>query len=901
MTRGSASGDSTGVSPSGKLTRGWARVSAAWRALTQRRQLDAEMDEEMRFHVEMETAKNVREGMSPEDARRKALVDFGGMTQAREAHRAVRGMPWLEDAAADARYALRGMRRSPALAGAAILTLALGIGANTAIFSAVNAVILRPLPYPHADRLVMISEDNPEKGWVRQYAAPANFMDWRARVHAFQDMAAYMDGGGATIVVNDVAQRIRSRGVTGTYFDVLGARAELGRTFDSAETWDTGTPLAILSHQLWVDAFGSNRSVIGTHVMIDGTSTEIVGVMPASFSFAADTIDVWQNTAFTHGFAATVAFRRAHFIRVIGRMKPGVTADAANAELQTVVTQLQHEFPETNRVMGADLVPLHEYLIGDVKPALLVLQAAVALLLLIACVNVGNLMLVHALGREREASLRLTLGAGHGRLVRQAFTESLVLSALGGIAGLGLGWYGTRALAALQPTGMLPVANVTMDVRVLLAIFAVTTLAGLFFGIAPALWTTRRAPAEVLKEGGRGGVGHRVRRWGDVLVAAEIALALTLTLGAGLLVRSFWRLQQVHPGIETRGALAVGIRLGSSYDSAAKRIAFFDDLRSRARALPGVTGVALATVAPLSGYAFSSDYHIMGRGPEDYGTEIGHDRVTPEYFRMLQVPLVAGRAFTDADRDGSTPVVIINQALAEKEFHGRSAVGEQITFDKHPDSSSVWRTIVGVVGNIHESGLAAEPKIMAYTAFAQTPNSYMTLVARTDGDLGALATALRRVVADMDRGIALAQVQPLAVLEQRSIARQRFIMSLILVFATTGFALAVVGIYGVMAQMARRRTREMGIRLALGARAGEVQWLVLRHSLGLVAAGTLGGLLAAFAGTRAIRTLLYNTAPTDPLTFIAVPLLLAGTAALASWLPALRASRTQPAVTLREE
>ena len=881
----------------------WLRgLRARLRALLRREAADRDLQAEIRMHLELEAEQNRRRGMSPAEARRQAAIAFGGVDVAREAHRDVLGIRWIEDTIADARFALRTLVRNPVLSGAAILTIALGIGANTAIFSVVNAVILRPLPFPRADQLVMLSEDNPEKGWRRQVAAPANYLDWKQRVHAFADVAAYEPGGGATLTGVGEPQRIRFRGVTGNYFTVLGVRPALGRVFTPEETWKSGSPVAVISDRMWRDVFGAAPATVGRTIAINGTRTEIVGVMPPSFSYAADTVDVWQPVAWDPQNRGQIFFRRAHWLRVIARLNPGVTAQAADAEFQTVVRQLQTEHPETNRVMGADLVPLHDFLIGDVRTPLLLLQVAVGLLLLIACANVGNILLVQAVGREREASLRLTLGAGRGRLVRQALTESLVLSALGGIAGVTLGWWGTHLFAALQPNGKLPVPIVPLDIRVLLAMLFLTTATGLLFGIAPALWSARRLPAEVLREGERGS-SQRVRRWGDMLVVGELALALMLTVGAGLLLQSVRRLEQVDPGVDARGVLAVGISLPSGYDSTPQQIAFFDALRQNVRALPGVTDAGVALVPPFGGVGYTSDFHIAGRPANEYGTEIAHDYVSPEYFSTLRIPLLAGRLLSPADRAGAVPVVVINQALARKFFHEQDPVGQRITFDKIPDSTSVWRTIVGVVGDVRQQGLAVEPLIEAYEAFAQNGNSYMTLLARTHSDAAAraLLPAVRSVVARLDPTLALAQAQSLEHMEQRSIASQRFIMLLLVAFAGTGFVLAIVGVYAVMAQLGRRRTREMGIRIALGARMGEVQWLVVRHGLRLVAVGLTIGAVGALAATRAIRALLYEVSPGDPPTFLAVLTLLTLTALAASWLPAARASRADPATALRAE
>ncbi len=862
---------------------------------------DRRLHEEMQFHLAREIEKHLAAGLSPDEARRRALIDFGGVTQTLEAHRGVRRGIWLEEIPGDVRQALRALRRSPVFAATAILTLAVGIGANTAIFSVVRAVILRPLPFPHAERLVMLSEDNPEKGWHRESVAPANYFDWKERVAAFEDAAAYTQGGGSTLSSNGQATQIQVRGVTGNYFSVLGVDVERGRTLHEAETWQQGPGVAVISHRLWAEALGADPSVIGRTVTLDGSPVQIVGVMPSSFGFAADSVDLWQAMGWDPSVRSQAFFRRAHWVRVIARLKPGVMPAAADAQFQTVVRQLQVENPVINRAMGADLVPLQEFLIGDLKAPLLILQGAVGLLLLIACANVANLLLAQAVGREREMSLRLTLGARTGRLVRQALTESVVLASLGGLAGLALGWLGTRALAALQPGGMLPVRSVPMDLAVLAWVMILTTLTGLTFGIAPAVWSASRLPAEVLKEGGKGSTGSRSKRWSAALVVAELALALVLTAGAGLLVRSFWRLQGMAPGIDPAGVTAIGIRLPSGYETADKQIAFFNTVIERAGALPGVTNAAAGLVAPLGGNSYTSDFHIGGRPPEEYGTEVVRETITSDYFRTLGIPLRGGRFFTPADRKGSAPVTIINQTLARQYFRGQNPVGQLITFDKTPDSSSVWRTIVGVVGDVRQRGLALEPQVEAYEPIGQQSNSYMTLLVRAPGSAAEVVPNVRKLLASLDASLAPALVATLPALVSRSIARQRFLMTVLLVFAATGLLLAIVGVYGVMAQLAARRTREMGIRLALGARATQVRWLVLRHALGLLAGGLGVGLVTALMAARAMKALLYGVTPADPGTFGVVTVMLVLTGLLASWLPALKASRADPATTLRVE
>lgn len=878
-------------------------IRARLRALFRRSATEREMDREIGFHIEQETRRNIQAGLTPDEALRRARIAFGGTDWVREEHRDARGTRWIEDAVADTRFGLRSLLRNPVLAATAIITLALGVGANTAIFSVVNAVMLRPLPFPASDRLVKLSEDNPEKHWVQQTAAPANYVDWAERVQAFAGVAAYTPGGHTTLSGDGEAVMFNDASVSGNFFSVLGIPALLGRVFRDDETWAHGTPVAIISDRLWRTRFGGDSTILGRTLQFDEMPTEIVGVVSASYEFPNPKVDVWTPMGWKPTDRSQDWFRRAHWLGVVARLKPGVTLDGADAQFQGVVRQLQIEYPKTNRVMGADLMPLQQFLTGNVRTPLLILLGAVALLLLIACANVGNLLLVQALGRERESALRLTLGAGRGRLIRQALTESLLLSLFGGIVGSALGWAGTRGLTALQPAGMLRVTDVPVDWRLLAYIVVLTTASGLLFGLAPALWRGRRSPAEVLKEGGRSGSGGaRIRRWGNGLVVAEVSLALMLTVGAGLLLKSFWNLGQVDPGFDPTNVLTVGMALPQArYDTATKVIAFYDQLQERVRALPGVSGGAAVLLPPLSGGGWTSDYHIGGRPADRYGTEIAHRVASPGYFRVMRVPLKAGRFFTDADRDGAPKVVLINESLARLEFHGQNPLGQQIAFERTVDTGTVWMTIVGVVGDEHQNTLADAPQIEVFQPFAQKPNSFMTLVARTSSDPDGLVPAVRRVIADLDPHVAIATLNTMEHLRSSALATQRFITILLLAFAGAGLLLSTVGVYGVIAQLARRRTREMGIRIALGAPAGEVQWLVVNQGLRLVGFGVLLGTLAALGVTRAMRSVLFGVSPTDPVTFVAVPAILAAAALLASWLPAARASRTDPASTLRFE
>jgi len=878
--------------------------AARLRALLSPRATERSLNDEIEFHIEQETEKNIRLGMSRGEARRQALVQFGGLAQTREAHHDTYAAQPLEDLMADARYTLRTMRRTPVLAGAAIVTLALGIGANTAIFSAVNAVVLRPLPFPNPDQLYMVWEENPEKGWYKQVAAPANMFDWKEQVAAFADVMAYSEGfGTSTLIENGEPIIVRPAFGTGNFFSVLGGRAALGRTFVAAETWKTGHPIAVLSHHLWRDRFGSDPKIVGRTIQLDGSPVQVVGVMPAGFEYPNEKVDLWQPWAWNPSNRQQVFFRRAHWLNVVARVKPGSSEAAANAQLQAVVKRLQRDYPATNRVMGAGMTPLHEFLVGDTRLPLLVLLGAVGLLLLIACANVGNLMLVKASDREREAALRLALGAGRRRLVRQALTESLVMSLVGGLAGVTLGIWGTRALQALQPTGMLRVSHFEFDWVVLGYVLAITTISGLMFGIAPALWSSRRSPQDALKEGGRGGSqSRRMRLWGERLVIGEVALALMLSVGAALLVRSLLRLQQVDPGFDPNGVIAARIDLpGPRYDTGDKVDAFFARFEEQLRAIPGVQQVGSTSDLPLTSGGYSSDFTVRGWPEGTYGTEVLHRRITPDFFKSIKTPVLAGRTFTGDDRANSPQVVIINEALAKKHFKGVDPIGQRITFDKNPDTTSVWNTIVGVVKDQHQTKLSIEPQIEVFEPLTQSTTNSMAVLVRTAGDPASLGPAIRRIVTDMDRTLALSSVKTMNEVRAASLARERFLTTLLLLFAAVGLALAVVGVYGVMAQMARRRVREMGIRLALGAQANDVRWLVVRNGLRLVTVGLVIGTAGAFVATRTMRALLFGVAPKDPLTFIAVPALLVLTALVATWMPASYASRADPATALRAE
>jgi putative ABC transport system permease protein len=877
-----------------------ARIRAIVQSGRARRELDAEIE----FHLEQEAAKLERGGLSPEEGRRRAMVAFGGVSQTREEHRDVRVVRWFADAIADVRFALRSLRRAPVVAAAAVITLALGIGAATAIYTVVDAVLLKPLPFPHPEQLFVIGEDNAEREWHLQDAAPANYLDWKEQLAAFASMGGFVDGHANVTFTGDGEPRmVAAAQVTGTFFRVLGVRPSLGRTFRDEETWDGVSPTAVVSDRFWHVVLGGDSSAMGKSIRLNGRELQVIGVMPPTFAYPYRDVDVWLTMRWSSSDREQQSFRRAHYLRTIARLQPGISATAANVQLQSLVQRLQQEYPETNANMGASLASLHSFINGDARRPLLVLLGSVGLLLLIACANVGNLLLVQAIGKQRELSLRLALGAGHSRLVRQALTESLTLSLLGGVGGLVVGWMGVRALAGTQSAELLPMQQFGIDWRVLAFLLLVTTVSALLFGIAPSVWGQRQLPANALREGTRSsGDGVRMRGWGNALAVGEVALALLLTVGAGLLVRSYAALRRVDPGFQSSGVLTLSLEMpGGRYDSAAVLTQFDRAWLERVRATPGVSSASLVSALPLTGTGWTSDFAVRGRGRDDFATEVRHREVAGDYFGTMHVPLLRGRSFTDADANSTELVVVVNDALVRKYFRDSDPLGQQITFARVPDSTSRWRTIVGVVGSERQKGMQIEPQDEIFAPMAQEQQRAIVLVVRTAGDPLSLVPAMRRALRETDPNLAIESVQTMNDVLDTSLARDRFLMTMLLVFASVGLVLAIVGVYGVLAQTARRRTREMGVRIALGARAAQLRWLVIAHGLKLVAAGLLIGAMLALIMTRAMQRVLFDVPASDPATYVIVALVLGATGAAASWLPAYRASRTDPAVVLRAE
>ncbi|HLB37308.1 MAG TPA: ABC transporter permease [Gemmatimonadales bacterium] len=803
----------------------------------------------------------------------------------------------------EVRLATRSLWRRPGYAATAIAVLALGIGANTAIFSAVNAFIFRPLPFADAGRLTMLYETNPEFGWTVGLAAPANLLDWREQVGAFADIAAYTEFVNRVTYVKDGEPVLfGASAVSGNFFSVLGARAALGRTFTWEETWQGNDAVMVLSHDLWVTQFGADPSIVGRTLQFGTRGFEVVGVMPPGFRFPTNQTQLWHTWGWAPESRQAVWFRRAHWVRPIARLAPGVTPAEADAQFQAVVRRLQADYPETNRVMGAGLMPLRDFLIRDVKRPLMILLGAVGLLLLLACANVANLTLVRAAERSQEMALRHALGAGRLRIARQILTESLVVSVVGGVVGLGLGWAGVRAMTRLTSLGIEGATSIALDARVVVFTFLAAAASGMVFGLAPALRSTGDNLHGALTEAGRGGSQtKRSLRMAGTLVAVEVALALLLAVGAGLMLRSFWLIRQVDPGFRREGVLAVQFTIPTArYQDRDNVLAFYHRLAEALEGRPEIERVGTVGRLPLTGTSWSSQFQAAGWPPERVGFEILHRRADRGYFEALDIPLIRGRLFEPGDRAGGPLVVVINETFAREHFPGEDPIGQRIAYDRVATESSNWYEIIGIVGDQHQVSPAQAARAEVFENRNQDWDRSNWVVIRTRVEPASVLPIVRNVLREIDPLIPIAQARPLRDVWRASMVREEFILTLLTVFGGVALLLAAVGVYGVAAQAARQRTREIGIRVALGAAGPDVIGLMLRRSLVMVGLGLAAGLTASLAAARALRAVLYGVAPNDPATLAAVVGLLATVAGLACYLPARRATGLDPVRSLRD-
>ncbi|MDA8019837.1 MAG: ABC transporter permease [Thermoanaerobaculia bacterium] len=816
------------------------------------------------------------------------------------------GTHHLQDLKHDVRYGLRMLAKQPLSTLLVLLTLALGIGAGSAIFSAVRGTLLHQLPYPNANELVMVWLDNTRLDIRTDITSYPNYVDTRDSSESLADLAVYRPTWATLTAASGEAaepERLRASRISSNLLPLLGVRPARGRGFESAEDLEGSEPVVVLGHDLWQRRFGGDESVLDRTVDLDGESRRVVGIMPPGFDFPGDT-DLWMSMAVSEGGQTS---RRAFWLYQIGRLD-GTSVAEAQAELDTIAVRLQEE-NEGLEGYGLYAQPLREHLVGDVKTPLLVLSAAVVFVLLIVCSNVANLLLARSAARRREVSLRLALGAGRGRLVRQLLTESVLLAGLGGLLGVAVAYFGLRGLIRFGPDDLTRLATPTLDLGALGFTLGLAVLTGVLVGLAPALGTSRRAAgnlASALQDGTRGSVGAFAGSWlRRGLVVIEVALAIVLLVGAGLLLRSFDRLLEVDLGFHTEGILAIDLSLPSSRYEAPGTIELYRALTERIAGLPDVQAVGLASDPLLPQLARSGNVTVEGvpdRPPEER-IEITIDAVTNGYFDTVGIPLIAGRLFQPTDDLEAPGVALINEAMAKRYWQSaENAVGRRFDFGEAPESDEDWLTVIGVIGDARRTSFEAAARPSAYFAHSQFPMRSMTLLARVDqGDPKALVPTIRTLVRDADPNLPLAGVATLAAQVDERVAGRRFHTLLLAAFASLALFLAVVGVYGVISHLVGQRTGEIGVRMALGASRRDIAGWVLGQGLLPVVLGVILGLGGGAALARTLRSMLFEVGTLDPWTFLAVPALLLLVAALATLIPASRAVRVAPSEALRYE
>lgn len=879
------------------------RMRIFWRNLSHKEQVESELHSELDAFVAELTEEKIREGMSPEAARRAAQME-AGVEQVKEEVRDARTGALLETMAQDVKYGWRMLRKNPGFTLAAVLALALGIGANTAIFSVVNAVLLRPLPYRNPDQLAVVLHGG--NGPV----APANYLDWKKQSQTFQAMGA-AEYWSPNLTGGDRPEHVWALRLTASMFPVLGVNPMMGRAFDDAEETAGRDHVVVISYGTWQRRFGGDRNIIGRQVVLDGAPYEVIGVMPPTFRFApfwATKAEMWVPLSLDE----RATMRGGNSLRVFGRMKDGVTLEQARAEIATITGRLEQQFPGTNR--HVKVVSLKEKVVGDVRPALLVMLGAVAIVLLIACANVAHMLLARAAARKKEIAVRIALGASRARLVRQFITESLLLSLMAGLFGLLLGRWGMNILLALHPAGLPYMDGITLDMKVLAFTLGVSMLTGVIFGLAPALHGTSVNLNVSLKESERGtSEGGGRSKFRSLLIASEFGLALVLLVGAGLMIRAFMTLTAMDPGFNPKHLLTMTVSvMGTQQSDPARRMNFFTDVVKNVKGVAGVESASMTNHIPLAGDTWGYSFYIQGRPAPRPGSAPNaiYRVVMPGYFQTMQVPFLRGRDVSDADRLGQPAVVVINQFLAEKWFPGDDPVGKQITLDDPSKDSPEWMTIVGVVKNLKQEDWADPTyaelfvpyyQTKSYLEDAQTRVNYMTLVVRTKSDAGEAAAGVRNAIWSLDKNVTIAEVQTMEDIVENANSQPRFYLLLLGSFAGVALLLAGVGMYGVMSYAVAQRTHEIGIRMALGASQGDVLRMVVRQGITLALVGAGIGLLGSLLSTRLMVSFLYGVQPRDPLTIAAVWVVLTLVALLACYIPARRATRVDPMVALRYE
>jgi predicted permease len=872
----------------------WLReVARRLRMLVHRRQFDADLEEEMQLHLELRQQEHLESGMTADSAGAAARRRFGNATYLKEESRIAWGWEWFENLVQDVRYGLRMLRKSPGFTAVAILTLALGIGANTAIFSVINGVLLSPLPYRNPKQLVVIKEHD----------SLPNVMDIQRQTRAFSQ------GGGINVEKMDYIGasepvQVRVGLINAGFLETLGVQPILGRVISSGEDVQGGPRLAMVSNHFWQNYLGSDPHAVGNTIQLGGNSYTVIGVMPASFAPPAEHADVFVSLWVSDPGGG--AERDLHFMHTYWRLKAGVTLAQAQADMAAIDRRLAEQYPAEEKERRSQLVPLHEWLVGDVRSALLVLFGAVGLVLLIACANFASLLMMRAVAERQELVIRAALGAGRGRLVWKTLTESLLLSVFGGAAGLLFAKWGTSMLLALRPEELARLSGIHMDTRVLLFVLVVSVLTGIVFGMAPAWIAARADIAGALKEIGRSTtastVGHSIRR---LLVTSELAVALVLLVGAGLLIKGFSRLRSMNPGFNSANVMTMYLQLPETrYGKIPKQTQFRRELFTRLDSVPGVQ-VAMVSDIPLGGNYVGHRLVIDGRPPVAVGGEplVQTLSVMGDYFHVMQIPLRAGREFTSLDREGQPLVAIVNEEIVREFFPHEDPIGVRISWTGYTGGPR-WMTVIGVVADVKHSGLNQPTDPAVYTPFSQSDERwrrFMTLVIRARDASPGLVEEVKKQIWSVDGQIPVSDVHAMDELIAVSLAQQRFNMLLLGLFAALALILAAVGIYGAMAYAVNQRTHEIGIRTALGAQRRDVLRLVMRDGAKIALFGIASGIAGALAVTRLMASLLFEVKPTDPATFAGVAILLALVALAACYIPARRAMRVDPMVALRYE
>src|SRR5215813_9358446 len=865
-----------------------------------RRRADRELEEEIRTHLELETQEKIEEGLSPEEARAAARRRFGNQTLLSEVSREVWGFRSIERLIQDLRFGIRMFLKSPGLTAVLILTIALGIGFNSALFSVVNTLLLNPLPFPDADRLVIAWTRAAKISSDRLGVTPEGFAEWRKQIQSFSGITA-----SAIMLYNlsgtDEPERIQARRVSANFFSVLGIKPVLGRDFLPEDDELKSERVVILNQSVWQRRFNADPSLIGRTITLNDQPYTVIGILPREFRFPQIYEGYSSPEIWTPLQLESLPERGAPFLNVFARLKPGLASETAQAELNAIERGLETVYPQTHSGISVQLVRLQDQVVGKVRLSLLILFGAVGIVLLIACANVSNLLMARATARRSEMALRLAIGASRRRLIRQLLTEGVLLAVVGGALGLLIASLARPLLLSFGGQSIPRADEVVIDTRVLLFTLSLSLIIGLVFSVLPAIQTSGLNPNRFLKEGAKSGTsgksGNRLR---GLLIVIQVALALALTIGAGLLMRSFLTLLRVNPGFEPKKVLTFDLFLPPE-KFGTQAAEFYRGLTEKLDALPGVDAAGAINALPLSGVDFTWSFFIEGQQTSDRPLgRVDYRVVTPDLFQAIGIPLKRGRIFTKQDSREATPVGVINEAMARRYWPDEDPIGKRFRV-QGPINDNPWTTIIGVVGDVKHAGLDQDPAPTIYRPHQQNPRADMTVVMRTQSEPLTLANSARNQAHEMDKDLPISNLREYTYFVSKSVAQRRFAMLLLTGFAALALLLALFGIYGVLSYSVNLRTRELAIRQALGAQACDLTALVVRQGMSLVLLGIGIGLGVALALTRLMKTLLFGVSATDPLTFTTIALLLTFVALLACWIPARRATKADPITALRSE